>query len=201
MVIEAKKYSQANFLDGSNDFYYLTNNNIYDFSSVFSTKTVEGDNYYTNDVEVENNYNSPFEFIDEVEIKKMKFIPYTKYVYYSIYNNKNEETYHGVLDISLNKVIFNTNEDIDIFIPYSSHSMLAITKESAYRICFIKGNNDCINECSQSDNIIHDVDGNRCGENCDNNKYLIMPEEVCSFECILTSIYLMTIITVDYVEI
>ena len=79
--------------------------------------------------------------------------------------------------------------------------MLAITKESAYRICFIKGNNDCINECSQSDNIIHDVDGNRCGENCDNNKYLIMPEEVCSFKCILTSIYLMTIITVDYVEI
>ena len=42
--------------------------------------------------------------------------------------------YHGVLDITLNKVIFNTNENIDIFIPYSSNSMLAITKEFAYRI-------------------------------------------------------------------
>ncbi len=80
-------------------------------------------------------------------------------------------------------MIFNANEDIDIFVPYSSNSMLAITKESAYRICFIKGNNDCINECSQSDNIIHDVDENRCGENCDYNKYLIMPEEVCISEC------------------
>ena len=69
MVIEAKKYSQANFLYTSNDFYYLTYNNIYDFSSGFSTKTVEGDNYYTNDVEVENNYNSPFEFIDEVMVQ------------------------------------------------------------------------------------------------------------------------------------
>ena len=72
----------------------------------------------------------------------MKFILYTKYVYYTIYNNKTEEMYHGVLDITLNKIIFNTNEDIDIFIPYSSNSMLAITKESAYRICFIKDNND-----------------------------------------------------------
>ena len=31
--------------------------------------------------------------------------------------------------------------------------------------------------------IIHDVDENRCGENCDYNKYLIIPEEVCISEC------------------
>ena len=82
ILTKAKKYSQANFLSDTNDFYYFTYNNIYDFSSGFSTKTVVGQNYFTNDVEVENNYNSPFEFIDEVEIKKMKIIPYTKYVYY-----------------------------------------------------------------------------------------------------------------------
>ena len=92
--------------------------------------------------------------------------------------------YHGVLDITLNKVIFNTNENIDIFIPYSSNSMLAITKESAYRICLIKDSNgNCIDECSQSDNIIHDVEGNKCGISCDAGKYLIIPEAVCSSEC------------------
>ena len=65
-LIEAKKYSQANFLSDTNDFFYFTYNNISDFSSGFSTKTVVGQNYFTNDVEVKNNYNSPFEFIDEV---------------------------------------------------------------------------------------------------------------------------------------
>ena len=33
-------------------------------------------------------YISPFNFIDQVEIKEMKFLYYTKYVYYSIYNKK-----------------------------------------------------------------------------------------------------------------
>ena len=183
-LIEAKKYSQANFLSDTNDFFYFTYNNIYDFSSGFSTKTVVGQIYFTNDVEVKNNYNSPFEFIDEVEIKQMKFIPYTKYAYFSIYNKKTEEMYYGVLDITLNKIILNTNENIDIFIPYSSNSMLAITKESAYRICLIKDSNgNCIDECSQSDNIIHDVEGNKCGMGCDAGKYLIIQEAVCSSEC------------------
>ena len=184
-LIESKNYSQANFYNKSKNFCYFTYNNIYDFSSGFSIKTIEcKKNDYSNEVEVEfeNNNTSPFEFIDEVEIKEMKFIYYTQYVYYSIANLKTNEIYHGVLDITLNKVIFNTNEDIDIFIPYSDNSMLAITKESAYRICFIKDNNNsCINECS-SDNIIHDIDGNKCGIDCE-GKFLIIPEEVCSPEC------------------
>ena len=193
-LIQAKKYSQAIFNNYTNDFYYFTYNNISDFSSGYSNQTVMGIDYYSINVDVVNNYTSPFEFIDEVEIKEMKFIYYTKYVYYLIYNNKTKEIYHGVLDITLNKVIFNTNEDIDVFIPYLNNSMLAITNGSAYRICFIKDNNDdCLDECSAND-IIHDVDGNKCGKGCDNGKYLIIPERVCSFQC-NNSIYVLNEMT------
>ena len=80
-------------------------------------------------------------------------------------------------------MIFNTNEDIDVFIPYSSNSMLAITKESVYKICFLKDNNDnCLDRCS-SGNITLDVEGNKCSNGCDDDKYLIIPEGVCSSEC------------------
>ena len=37
-LIEAKKYSQANFLSDANDFFYFTYNNISDFSSGYSLK-------------------------------------------------------------------------------------------------------------------------------------------------------------------
>ena len=184
-LIKEKKYSQAVFENSTNHFYYFTYNNVSDFSSGFSIKTVLFFDYYHSDnVEVNNNYTSPFEFVDQVEIKEMKFLYYSKYVYYSIYSNKTLKAYHGVLDITLNKIIFNTDEDIDTFIPYSSNSMLAITKETAYRICFIKDNNgDCIDECSNPYNIILDINGNKCGTECDSGKYLIIPEEVCSLEC------------------
>ena len=182
-LIQAKEYSKAIFNNYTNDFYYFTYNNASDFSSGFSNKTVNSSNYYTNDVEVNNNLNTPFEFIDAVEIKEMKFLWYTKYVYYSIYNVKEKKTYHGVLDIVLNKIIFNTNEDINVFIPYSNNSMLAITNESAYRICLINGNNnDCLNECS-SGGLILDINGNKCGTDCDSNQFIIKPEGICSLEC------------------
>ena len=115
----------------------------------------------------------------------MKFIQYTKYVYYSLYNNKTSQTYHGILDITLNKIILNINENIEVFIPYLNNSMLAITNESAYRICFIKDNdndNYCLNGCP-NDEIILNVDRNKCGNFCDPYQYLIIPEGVCSNEC------------------
>ena len=104
-LIKEKKYSQAVFENSTNHFYYFTYNNISDFSSGFSNKTASGWNCYINNVEVNNNYTSPFEFVDQVEIKEMKFLYYSKYVYYSIYSNKTLKAYHGVLDITLNKII------------------------------------------------------------------------------------------------
>ena len=183
-LIESKEYSSGCFTNNSNDFYYITYNDANDFSSGYSTSTVSGNSYYSNNVEVTNNYTSPFSFIDEVEIKEINFLLYTNYVYYSIYNKITGKTYHGVLDVKLNKVIFNTDEDIDVFIPYSTYSMLAITKETAYEVCIIKDNNgNCIDECSSGEEIIAGVYGNQCGKNCATGKYLLIPEGVCVSEC------------------
>ena len=185
-LTELKNYSEGCFDNNTNDFFYISYDNISDFSSGFSISTVTDYDYYTVEpVEVLNNYSTPFEFMDDVDIKEMKFMLNSKYVYYSIYNTKNGKTYHGILDVKLNKVIFNTDENFDLFIPYSKNSMIAITKETAYRICLIKDindNNNCIDECD-SNNIIYDVDGNKCGINCDEGKYLIVPEGICSSEC------------------
>ena len=183
-LIESKEYSLGYFSNYSNDFYYITYNDVNDFSSGYSTSTVSGNSYYSNNVEVNNNYTSPFSFLDEVEIKEINFLLYTNYVYYSIYNENTGKTYHGILDVKLNKVLFNTDEDIDVFIPYSTYSMLAITKETAYEICIIKDDTgNCIDECATGEEIIAGVYGNQCGNNCPTGKYLLIPEGICVSEC------------------
>ena len=182
-LIAIKSNTKGTFKSDSNDFFYFTYNSISDFSSGYSTNTVSGTNYYTVDpVQVSNNFTSPFEFIDDVEIIDMNFLLSTNYAYYTIKNKITEVIYHGILDIKLNKIIFNTDENIDIFIPYSTDSMLAITKETAYRICFIKDSTNCLSQCTENSNIL-DTDGNKCGTGCDDGKYLIVPEGVCSSIC------------------
>ena len=137
-LAKGKKYNQAIFNNISDEFYFFTYNNISDFSSGYSSIT--NLDYNIENVLIHDNIESPFEFVDEVEIKEMNFLLNNKYIYYSIYNIQRNITYHGIYDIKLNKIIFNTDEDIDVFIPYSNNSMLAITKETAYKICIIKDN-------------------------------------------------------------
>jgi hypothetical protein len=60
-LIAIKSHSQAKFSESSNDFYYFTYNDISDFSCGYSTRTVSGTNYYSTDVDVKNNYTTPFE--------------------------------------------------------------------------------------------------------------------------------------------
>ena len=150
ILIEAKTYSQGYFNNYTNDFYYITYNNISDFTSGHSTSTVSSYDDIS-PVIVSNNYNSPFEFLEEVEIKEMEFLLYTNYVYYSIISKISGKSYHGIFDVKTNKIVFNTDEDIDTFIPYSNYSMLAITKDYAYQICIIKSaNRDSNFQCIQS---------------------------------------------------
>ena len=189
-LIPIKAYSQAKFNPFSNDFYYFTYNNAYDFSSGYSIRTVSGTNYYNTDVDVKNNFTTPFEFVDNVKIEEMKFLLYTNYAYYTIQNLKTGKKYHGILEVRSNRIMFNTNEDIDVFIPYSTYSMLAITKDKAYEICIIKDSNgNCISQCPSGQSIILDIDGNKCETNCESDQYHIIPENVCSYECD-TSIYI-----------
>ena len=160
----------------------MTYNNISDFLSGYSLITTSDYNEIGN-VTFHINEESPFEFFEELEIREMNFLLYNKYIYYIIYNNQTNITYHGIFDVTLNKIMFNTNEDIDVFIPYSNNSMLAITKQTAYRICPIQDSNgECIEDCL-SGNLILDVDGNKCGTSCDSGKYLLIPKNICIKEC------------------
>jgi hypothetical protein len=90
----------------------MTYNSVSDLITGYYNKksTIEFDNIDQVDPVVNNL--SPLEFFDDVEIKFLKFIRNTKYLYYEIVNKGNNATYHGIIDIEFNKVIFNTDEKI-----------------------------------------------------------------------------------------
>ena len=117
----SKKYNQAYINEGDtlNYFYFFSYNDISDFTCGYSTKGFSSSNYFNlNEVTFNIFSDLPFEFVDEVEIKEMKIISNYRYVYYSIYNKQTTKTYHGLFDIKTNKIMFNTNEDLDTFLPY-----------------------------------------------------------------------------------
>ena len=87
-------------------------------------------------------------------------------------------TYYGFLDVKLNKVLYNVDKEITKFIPYSNYEMLAITPTSAYKVCIIKNNNDCLETCTNG-NLILDIEGNKCQDDCDPGKIKFMPQEIC----------------------
>ena len=93
---------------------------------------------------VVRNTDSPLDFDFDYNIQQMNFTKGIKYVFYQIYNTVKEKTYYGIIDIMINKVIFNTDEKINVFKPYSYNSMLAITDNSAYKICAIANGDNCI---------------------------------------------------------
>ena len=81
------------------------------------------------------------EFALEFKIEYIKFIYNYKYAYYKINNLENNKTYYGIIDTKINKVVFNTDEEILTYVPYSDFSMFAITSTTAYEICVIKKDN------------------------------------------------------------
>jgi hypothetical protein len=105
-LIETKNYTQAYFKNYSDEFYFMTYNNASDFTSGYSNVTTS-DYKSIGGVQVHINKESPFEFIDDVEIKEMNFLLYNKYIYYAIYNPQTNITYHGIYDVVMNKIMFN----------------------------------------------------------------------------------------------
>jgi hypothetical protein len=164
----------------------MTYNSISDFTSGYYNGSEEITMENIGKIKVSLNNGTPLEFIDNnISIKYLNFIRNTKYVFYELQNNKNNEIYHGIIDIQLNKVIFNTNETILEFKPYSNISMLAITENSAYKICALKNElgDDCIESCSGNENIILDSENsNKCGNKC-NTKYILIPDQICLDSC------------------
>ena len=181
-LVDAKSYSKGYFKDDGS-FYYIT----YDrnsFYSGYSTNGISSSDYTSvGSTTVNNNLDCPFDFIDEVEINEMNFIDDTEYVYYILTNNNTGEKNYGLIDIKKNKVIYNTNEEITSFVPYTSNQMLAITSSSAYKICaFINSEGtDCVDSCSKD--FVLDINGNKCQNECDSGKILLIPQQICNLTC------------------
>ncbi len=73
------------------------------------------------------------EFSNNINIKYIEFVKKTQYVYYEIEEGNN--TYHGIIDIKNNLLIFNTNETIKNIRYFSTNSLLIITEKSAFKLC------------------------------------------------------------------
>ena len=180
-LLEIKKYTQAYFnnFHYNNSFFYFTYNDLYDFTSGYSTKCVNNEKFANyskiDDVEFKNNLTSPFEFADEVEIKEMNIMYNNNFVYYKILNKVTQTYYHGILDIITNKIVWNTDKEVDLFIPYITYrstssdgryeyadSMLVVTKDSAYRVCAITYGGGCVYRCPENTKMVLDIGGTTC---------------------------------------
>ena len=196
-ITEVKNYTQAYFDkennkdNGQYNFYYFTYNTISDFTSGYRNVSIDISKYYSNSgsnnvisiTSSKENNQSPLSFVDNVEIEEMKFIKGTKYVYYRIKNtNKNNTYYYGLIDVKLNKVLYNLEYDSESkFSPVikkgvMNGEMLFVTQTSINKICIVKDSNDCLSSCST---IALDPEGNKCQNLCDNGKIKLMPEEIC----------------------
>ena len=191
-LIEKLSYSNAYFNANDYKFYFITyNKNPPNFKSGYyigDSLSFDNVNSFTSET---INTESPLDFFYNFTIIQMNFIVYTRYAYYEILNTDKNKTYHGIIDIILNKILFNTDEKINIFKPYISnnglpYSMLIITDKSAFKICALSdsnNNNECIEgDSCPSENYIVDSQGpNYCGDNC--NNYILLPNKICIDKC------------------
>ena len=195
-VSELKTYSKAFFIDNdeSDNFYWMTyDNNAFSFDSGYYNQDSRITTSNLNTINLIKNINkSPFEFYDSIIIKYIKFIPYTKYAYYEIYNEDQNVTYHGMIDVVLNRIIFNTDEELLTFVPYTKNSMLAIPTQKIYdqyvpyKICAIidDDDEDCLDECIVGEKAIYNMkEPNYCDSGCEYGLYTFMPYEYCINSC------------------
>lgn len=175
--------------------YFNESNKIYDFSwinyNIFNISDYQSGYHYKGEEATYDKisqfdfhyYNiSPFEFFDDVKIIKIKLIN-DKIAYYILYNNEKKEFYYGIIDVLKNKVIFNTNEEIIEYKPYTKYEMLAITNKSIYKICVIKNGENCLLECKNDNSLTYNaMDSNNCNSKCESNLYL-KPNDICIKDC------------------
>ena len=132
-IMPAAKYTRGCFENDYDHFYFLTYTNTSDFSCGYydSLDRIDKSSVSQYENSIVKVSDSPLEFVDQVEIKDVKFMYNYKYAYYTIYNPTTGKTSYGIIDTKKNIVAFNTEEEIISFIPYSTTSMLAITASGA----------------------------------------------------------------------
>ena len=125
------------------------------------------------------------EFSNNINIKYIEFVKKTQYVYYEIEEGNN--TYHGIIDIKNNLLIFNTNETIKNIRYFSTNSLLIITEKFAFQFClFAKDNNECIDSCPTNTELILDTEKsnycvNKTGKYCDH--YILKSNDIYVPSC------------------
>ena len=135
---EKSLYTRAYFDHDSNKFYWMSANNISDFRSGYSTEAIDIKKAELF-INIKKNFASPFKFMGSYKINQLDFIRNTRFVYYEIENNENQnECYYGIIDITLNAIVFNTNTKFTKFKPLNNYSMIGFTETNAYQICAIK---------------------------------------------------------------
>ena len=185
LLYDSLTYSRGYF-NNLNYFFWISYNEN-NYVSGYSENNITSTTMNINDLILKNNTKLPFEFLNDVTIKSIDFIRNTNFVYYTIISNSNEEqTYHGVIDIKTNKVLFNTNEKIIEIKPYSKNELLIKTQLSIYKLCITgKDNNKCVDECPEGKKLILDTEkSNYCGteeESCE--KFILKPDNICIGSC------------------
>ena len=131
-ITNAGNNTRICFENNNELFYFLTYTNASDFSCGYFdyNENIDFTAFEGNLVNI--NTESPLEFFDETKIEYIKFIYNYKYAYYKINNLNNGKNFYGIIDTKKNLVVFNTEEDIITYVPYSNISMLAITSTTAY---------------------------------------------------------------------
>ena len=174
----------------NNDFYFLVNDkddSLLSSVGYYKDTTLISPDNISNIKVIVNVFSN---FGDKAKIQTFEFIKGTRYAYYQI--NNNNKNYYGIFDILTNQILFNTNEQITKFIPYSKFSILAITKTSAYEICILSIDDTCVEKCD-NDNIVLNPEGKnycecpklyfkpsyKCIDNCDTNFYIKEESKYC----------------------
>ena len=168
------------------DFFYISYNDLSNLKSGYTTSTL-GDNWFDyTKVIVKDNGIAHLEFFEDLEIEEIKFMFYNRYMYYKFkIPGSSKAKYYGIFDTKLNKVIFNTDEYIEYFLPHSETEMLALTQSEAYVICAMKDESTgkCVDYCSEEKYYL-DTEGNKCGSpECPSDKIMFVPSGVCIPSC------------------
>ena len=163
---EIKDNTKAYISSSDDSFYYMTYNQHEFYSGYSLTPTITDYSQVRNNgnpiPQIVKNLVSPLKFADNIEILQMDFILETKYIYYSLKNSVTGEIYHGIIEITSNKVIFNTDEEIISLTPDQNQDLLIVTPTSVYTLCLYKDNsNNCVQTCSS--NLVLNIEGNTCG--------------------------------------
>jgi hypothetical protein len=180
LIYNANYYSHRYlyFYKETKIFYFMLYNTVFDFTSGYSLNEMGEEISNNENIKIYTNSQSPLKIFGESKIYYLKFIKNTRFAYYKI-EASNAIIYHGILDIKLNKIIFNTNDYIKEFRPLTNYSMLAITNDSAYEICPFTQDGKCIEECEEGQELIINYEkGNYCAKptssNSHNYNYLII---------------------------